>query len=203
MKLYNSVGPNPHVVRMFIAEKGISVPSENVDLMKGENRQEAHLKRNPHGQMPCLELDNGQFVSEILAICEYLEDKHPKPALVGSNAEEKAETRMWTRRIDLNICEPMANGFRFSQGLPLFQNRIVTVPEAADGLKKIAQDRLKWLDGQMAGKEFVCGSRFTLADILLYCFVAFGGQVGQPLNPEFKNLGAWFGRVKDRPSAKA
>ena len=203
MKLYNSVGPNPHVVRMFIAEKGISVPSENVDLMKGENRQEAHLKRNPHGQMPCLELDNGQYVSEILAICEYLEDKHPKPALVGNNAEEKAETRMWTRRIDLNICEPMANGFRFSQGLPLFQNRIVTVPEAADGLKKIAQDRLKWLDGQMAGKEFVCGSRFTLADILLYCFVAFGGQVGQPLNPEFKNLGAWFGRVKDRPSAKA
>ena len=203
MKLYNSVGPNPHVVRMFIAEKGIDIPKVEVDLMKGENRQEAHLKRNPHGQMPSLELDNGQHVAEILPICEYLEDKHPKPALIGANAEEKAETRMWMRRIDLNICEPMANGFRFSQGLPLFQSRIVTVPEAADGLKKIAQDRLKWLDGQMAGKEFVCGSRFTLADILLYCFVAFGNQVGQPLNPEFKNLNAWFGKVKDRPSAKA
>jgi glutathione S-transferase len=203
MKFYDSVGPNPHVVRMFMAEKGIEIPKETVNLMAGENRQEAHLKRNPHGQMPCLELDNGQFVSEILTICEYLEDKNPKPALIGSNAEEKAEARMWTRRIDLNICEPMANGFRFSQGLPLFKDRIVTVPEAADGLKKIAQDRLKWLDGQMAGKEFVCGKRFTLADILLYCFVAFGGQVGQPLNPEFKNLNAWFARVKDRPSAKA
>ncbi len=203
MKLYNSVGPNPHVVRMFMAEKGIAIPTETVNLMAGENRQDAHLKRNPHGQMPCLELDNGHFLSEIIPICEYLEDKNPKPALIGSNAEEKAETRMWTRRIDLNICEPMANGFRFSQGLPLFQSRIVTVPEAADGLKKIAQDRIKWLDGQMAGKEFVCGKRFTLADVLLYCFIEFGGAVGQPLNPEFKNLQAWFNRVKERPSAKA
>ena len=203
MKFYNSVGPNPRVVRMFMAEKGITIPSEEVNLMAGENRQEAHLKRNPHGQMPCLELDNGQFLSEIIPICEYLEDKNPKPALIGGNAEEKAETRMWTRRVDLNICEPMANGFRFSQGLPLFQNRMVTVPEAAEGLKKIAQDRIKWLDGQMAGKDFVCGKRFTLADVLLYCFLDFGGQVGQPLNPEFKNVGAWFARVKERPSTKA
>ena len=203
MKFYNSVGPNPRVVRIFMAEKGISIPSQEVNLMAGENRQEPHLARNPHGQMPCLELDNGQYVSEILPICEYLEDKNPTPALVGANAEEKAETRMWTRRIDLNICEPLANGFRFSAGLPLFQNRIVTVPEAADGLKRIAQDRLTWLDGQMAGKDFVCGKRFTLADVLLYCFVDFGGQVGQPLNPEHKNLAAWFGRIKDRPSTKA
>jgi glutathione S-transferase len=203
MKFYDSVGPNPQVVRVFAAEKGITLPSETVDLMKGENRQDAHLKRNPHGQMPCLELDNGQYLSEILPICEYLEDIHPKPALIGSTPDEKAETRMWTRRIDLNICEPLANGFRFSAGLPLFQSRIVTVPEAADGLKKIAQDRLKWLDGQMVGKEFVCGNRFTLADVLLYCFVAFGNNVGQPLNPELKNLGAWFAKVKDRPSAKA
>ncbi|HWD29049.1 MAG TPA: glutathione S-transferase [Rhizomicrobium sp.] len=203
MKLYNSVGPNPRVVRMFIAEKGITLPLEEVNLMKGENREESHLKRNPHGQMPCLELDNGHFISEIIPICEYLEDVHPAPALIGATPEEKAETRMWTRRIDLNICEPMANGFRFSAGLPLFQNRIVTVPEAADGLKRIAQDRLQWLDGQMAGREFVCGSRFTLADVLLYGFIDFGGQVGQPLNPEFKNLGAWFAKVKDRPSTKA
>jgi glutathione S-transferase len=203
MKLINSVGPNPHVVRMFIAEKGLNIPVENIDLMKGENRQEAHLKRNPHGQSPALELDNGKCLSEITVICEYLEDKNPKPALIGSNPEEKGETRMWTRRIDLNICEPLANGFRFSEGLQLFKDRIVTVPEAAPGLKKIAQDRLKWLDGQMAGKEFICGNRFTLADILLYCFLDFGGQVGQPLNPEFKNLANWFARVKDRPSAKA
>jgi glutathione S-transferase len=203
MKFYNSVGPNPRVVRMFAAEKGLTLDSRDVNLMAGENRQADHLRRNPHGQMPCLELDNGQFLSEIIPICEYLEDKNPTPALIGANAEEKGETRMWTRRIDLNICEPLANGFRFSQGLPLFQSRIVTVPEAADGLKKIAQDRIQWLDGQMAGKEYVTGNRFTLADILLYCFLDFGGQVGQPLNPEFKDLGAWFARIKERASTKA
>ncbi len=203
MKLYNSIGPNPQVVRMFLAEKGIKVPTEDVNLMAGENRQAAHLKRNPHGQMPCLELDNGHYVSEILPICEYFEEKNPNPPLIGKTPEERAETRMWTRRIDLNICEPMANGFRFSQGLPLFKDRIVTVPEAADGLKKIAADRLKWLDGQMEGHEYVCGNRFTLADILLFVFVGFGGQVGQPLDAANKNIAAWFERIKKRPSATA
>jgi glutathione S-transferase len=203
MKFYNSIGPNPRVVRMFMAEKGIKIPSVEVDLMKGENRQEPYLSKNIHGQMPTLELDDGKTINEITAICEYLEDTHPKPALVGSNAEEKAETRMWTRRVDLNICEPMANGFRFSQGLPLFKDRVVTVPEAADGLKKIAQDRIKWLDGKLDGKEWICGSRFTLADVLLFGFMEFGGQVGQPLNPEHKNVAAWFARVKARPSASA
>jgi glutathione S-transferase len=203
MKFYNSIGPNPRVVRMFMAEKAITIPTQDVDLMKGENRQADHLKRNPHGQMPALELENGQYVCEILPICEYLEEKNPQPALVGSSPEERAETRMWTRRIDLNICEPMANGFRFSQGLPLFQSRMVTVPEAADGLKRIAADRLKWVNGQMEGREFVCGKRFSLADILLFCFVDFGGQVGQPLDAANTNLSGWFARVKDRPSTKA
>ena len=204
MKLYNSIGPNPHVVRMFMAEKGITIPTVDLDLMKGENREDAHLKRNPQGQMPTLELDDGSFIAEILTICEYLEDKFPTPALIGSTPEEKAEARMWTRRIDLGICEPMANGFRFGEGLDFFKARIFTAPEASPSLKAMAQNRIKWLDAQMSdGREFVCGSRFTLADVLLYCFLEFGAGVGQPLNPEFKNIGAWFGRVKARPSASA
>lgn len=203
MKFYNSIGPNPRVVRMFMAEKGIDIPREEIDLLKGENRREPYLQKNSAGQMPALELDNGHCVTEITAICEYLEDIHPAPPLIGSNPEEKAEARKWTRRIDLNICEPMANGFRFSQGLALFKDRILTVPEAADGLKRIAQDRLKWLDGEMAGKQFVCGKRFTLADIMLYVFLDFGSTVGQPLNPEFKNIDAWFKRIAERPSTKA
>jgi glutathione S-transferase len=203
MKFYNSMGPNPHVVRMFMAEKGLKIASQDVDLMAGDNRKPDHLARNPHGQMPTLELDDGSFISEILAICEYLEDTHPTPPLIGSNPREKAEARMWTRRVDLNICEPLANGFRFSQGHRLFKDRIVTVPEAADGLKKMAQDRLKWLDGQLEGREFLCGKRFTLADILLYCFLDFGNAVGQPLAPENANVAAWFARVKARPSSAA
>ncbi|HEV2364920.1 MAG TPA: glutathione S-transferase family protein [Caulobacteraceae bacterium] len=203
MKLYNSIGPNPHVVRMFIAEKGMEIPKEEVDLMAGDNRKAPHLKRNPAGQMPSLELDDGTCLSEITAICEYLEEKKPSPPLIGSTPEERAATRMWTRRIDLNIVEPMANGFRFSQGLRLFENRIRTIPEAAEGLKATARDKLAWLDGLVDGKTWIAGDRFTLADILLYCFLEFGGQVGQPLDPANKNLSAWFERVKARPSASA
>ena len=204
MKLYDSIGPNPRIVRMFMAEKGIEVPKHTVDLRGGENRQEAHLKRNPMGQMPTLELDDGSYLAEIIPICEYLEEKHPKPPLIGTTAEERAECRMWSRRIDLNIAEPLANGFRFGEGLKMFEKRVVCVPEASPGLKKIAAHRLQWLNGQMAdGREHICGKRFTLADILLYCWLDFGGQVGQPLDPANTNIAAWFGRIAQRPSTKA
>ena len=110
---------------------------------------------------------------------------------------------MWTRRIDLNIAEPAINGFRFSQGLKLFENRIRCIPEAADGLKATAQDKLKWLDGLMGSKPFVTGDKLTMADILLFAFVDFMGQVGQPMSADLKNLTAWYGRMKARPSAAA
>jgi glutathione S-transferase len=204
MKFYNSIGPNPQVVRVFMAEKGITIPMEKVDVRAGENRQDAHLKRNPHGQTPALELDNGSYLSEITAICEYLEDRNPKPALIGSTTEEKAECRMWTRRVDLNICEPLANGYRFGEGNDFFKSRILTAPEAAPGLKAIAQNRIKWLDRQMAdGREFLCGSRFSLADILLYCFMTFFVKVGQPIDPSNRNIAGWQERVGARPSMKA
>jgi glutathione S-transferase len=203
MKFYNSIGPNPRAVRMFMAEKGLKVPMVEVDLMKGENRQDAYKQKNHAGQMPCLELDDGSTVSEITAICEYLEDTNPKPALIGASPKEKAETRMWTRRIDLNIVEPLANGFRYSQGLPLFKDRIPTAPEAADGLKRIAQDRMLWLDKMIAGRQWVCGDRFSYADIHLFAFLDFGKQVGQLLNPEAKTIAALYDRAAARPSAKA
>ena len=203
MKFYNSIGPNPRVVNMFMAEKGIDIPKERVDLMAGHNRQEPYLSKNPAGQMPALELDDGVVLCEILPICEYLDETHPNPPLIGSNAEERGVTRMWTRRIDLNICEPMANGFRFGEGLQLFQNRIRTIPEASAGLKETAKEKLAWLDGLVAGRQWIVGDRFTLADILLYVFVEFGAQVGQPLDPANKNLAAWKDRVGARPSAAA
>lgn len=203
MKFYNSIGPNPRVVKMFMKEKGIEIPFEEVDLLKGDNRREPYLAKNPSGQMPALELDNGAFVAEITAICEYLDEKFPGTSLVGSTPEERAETRMWTRRADLKVCEPLANGFRFSQGLGLFKDRMRCLPEAADGLKAVAQDGLAWFDQQLAGREFLAGKRMTLADILLFCFLDFGTAVGQPLNPELKNLGAWYERMKARPSAAA
>jgi glutathione S-transferase len=188
---------------MFLAEKGVAIPFEEVDVIAGDNRREPHLLRNPHGQTPVLELDNGQFLSEIIAICEYLEDVHPSPPLIGSTPEQKAECRMWTRRVDLNICEPIVNGHRYSTGLAFFRERMITLPEAADGLKRIAQDRLGWLDRQMEKRPFVCGDRFTLADILLYCFISFGIARAQPLNEKFTNIVAWYARVGSRKSTKA
>jgi len=203
MKFYNSIGPNPGVVKMFMAEKGLDIPRVEINLMAGENRQPAYVAKNPSGQMPALELDDGVVISEILPICEYLEEIRPSPPLIGTNAEERAVTRMWTRRIDLNICEPMANGFRFSQGLQLFQNRVHCIPQAADDLKAVTREKLAWLDGLIAGREYIVGDRFTLADILLFVFVGFGAQVGQPLDPANKNLVAWQGRVAGRSSVAA
>ena len=203
MKLINSVGPNPHVVRMFAAERGIDLPTENIDILTGENRQDGYLNKNPSGQAPCLELDDGSHLAEVTAICEYLDEVSPGASLIGETPEQRAEARMWTRRVDLNICEPLANGFRFAEGLGLFKDRIVTVPEAAEGLKRIAQDRLTWLDRQLAGKTYLCGDRLTLGDVLLYCFLAFGATVGQPLNPANANVKAWFDRMAARPTAKA
>jgi glutathione S-transferase len=203
MKLHNSIGPNPRVVRMFLAEKGMTLPLLSVDLLGGENRREPYLSKNPSGQLPCLELDDGSFLAEITAICEYIEEKHPKPALIGTTPEERAATRMWVRRIDLNIVEPMANGFRYAEGLALFKDRMRTIPQAADDLKAIARDKLAWLDAQIAGRDWIVPNRFTLADVLLYGFVDFGATVGQPLDPAWKNLGAWRDRVAARPSAAA
>ena len=203
MKYYNSVGPNPRTVNMFLAEKGVTIPEVKVDLLGGENRQAAYVAVNPAGQTPALELDNGMILAEITAICEYLDEKHPSPPLIGTTAEERAETRMWVRRIDLNIVENLANGFRFSQGLGLFKDRLRCIPQAADDLKTTAQERLTWLDGLIAGRTWICGDRFTLADILLYAFLDFGAGVGQPLNTGNKNVAAWFERMKARPSAVA
>ena len=203
MKFYNSIGPNPQVVNMFMVEKGIDIPRVQVDLMAGDNRKEPYLSKNPAGQMPALELDDGVVLCEILPICEYLDETHPNPPLIGSNPEERAITRMWTRRIDLNVCEPMANGFRFGEGLQLFQNRIRTIPEASTGLKETAKEKLAWIDGLVAGRQWIVGDRFTLADILLYVFVEFGAQVGQPLDPANKNLAAWKDRVAARSKAAA
>ena len=203
MKFYNSVGPNPQVVRTFAAERGIELDMEQVDIMAGENRQGPYLEKNPAGQLPCLELDDGTVLSEVTAICEYLDEINPGGSLIGDTPEAKANTRMWTRRVDLGICEPLANGFRFSEGLELFKDRMIVRPEAADGLKAIAQDRLTWLDGQIEGREFIAGSAISLADILLFCFLSFGTNVGQPLNQENKNVVAWFERMQSRPSASA
>jgi glutathione S-transferase len=189
---------------MFAAEKGLTLDTVTIDLMGAENRKPDYVARNPSGTTPALELEDGSVLAEITAIADYIEELHPNPPLFGATPKERAETRMWVRRIDLGILEPMTNGFRAAEGRGMFASRMTLVsPEAAVELKAIAREKLLWLDNQLAGRQFVCGDRFTLADIILFAFMAFGAEVGQPIPDEAKWVKAWFERVKARPSASA
>ena len=203
MKILNSFGPNPRMLRMFLAEKNITIDAVEHDLMGAENRGDAYVSKNPGGQLPALELDDGTVIAETIVICDYLEELNPDPALIGSNAVERAEARMWNRRIEQKITENIYNGFRFSEGLKLFENRMRCLPEAASGLKAVAQDGLTWLDKQMDGKTFICGDRVTIADLVLYCCTDFAAGVGQTISSDLKNVSAWFSRMDSRPSASA
>jgi glutathione S-transferase len=203
MLLYDSIGPNPRVVRIFMAERGIELPKTTVDLRGGENRQPPYLAKNPAGQMPCLELDDGSVLAEITAVCEYLDEITPGASLIGATPRERAECRMWTRRIDLNIIEPMANGYRFSQGLALFESRLHCIPQAAEDLKVTAQKGLAWLDGLITGRTFIRGESLSLADIMLFAFLDFGAKVGQPIDPALKAITAHHAMMAARPSAAA
>lgn len=203
MKIDDSFGPNPRALRMFLAEKDITIPTREIDMMGAENRRPPYTDRNPGGQVPALELDDGKTIGETVAIFEYLEEKHPKPALIGATAEERAETRQWQRRVELNITENIYNGFRYAEGFDMFKTRMPVFPEAASSLKTLAQKRLEWLDGLVAGRDWIVPNRFTIADIILYCCVDFSSGVGQPIPASAKNLQAWYKRVAARPSASA
>jgi len=203
MKLYDSRGPNPKLVRMFAAEKSLQFDETTpVDLPKGENRQVPYLNKNAAGQLPCLELNDGRFLAETIAICEYLEECQAEPVLIGATPEDRAETRMWVRRMEWKIIQPMLDGFRFGHGHDFFKDRMRVIPEATDGLKAVAQDGLRWLEQQLEGRLTIVPNRFTLADITLYPILEFGTSVGQPLNPDLQSLTAWFEAVSSRNSAR-
>ncbi len=136
--------------------------------------------------MPALELDNGKCIGETVTIWEYLEEKNPKPALIGATAEDRAETRQWQRRVEQDIPENLYNGFRFCRRVGVVQkSRAVRTgaPRRASSGSRGA--RLKWLDGLIEGREFIVPNRFTIADIILYGALDFGPGVGQPLDPSF------------------
>lgn len=203
MKLSQSLGPNPRVVLMYLAETGVAVERRFVDIMTAENRQPDFCAKSPLGHTPLLELDDGQCIAESIAICEYLDETLGGHALLGATAEERGRTRMLARIVDQLVVVPMTGGFRGAEGLPMFQSRLLCLPDAAADLKRLAADGLAQLDRIVGGGPWVAGERFSLADILLYSFVEFGAMVGQPLDPALTNLAAWRDRVAARPSAAA
>ena len=203
MLLLDALSPAPRALRMFLLEKGLSIPTRNVDVFTGENRQAPYLAHNPAGQTPALLLDDGTCIAEAVAIMEYLEELHPDRPLIGSTPEQRAETRQWQRRIELNITENIHNAYHYAEGLARFRDRIPAAPEAADGLKRIARDRIAWLDGMLDGHTFMAGGRFTIADIWLYIWLDFADSVKQPFDRTLRNIAPWFDRIAARPNAEA
>jgi glutathione S-transferase len=204
MKLYDSaLAPNPRRVRIFLAEKGLSVPAEQVDLAKSENRSEEFRRKNPLGQLPVLELDDGTCISESVAICRYFEVLHPEPPLLGApgDAREQALVEMWQRRMELDLFRHVTGAFQNLHAF--FQGRIEQVPAYGEVCRRTARERLAWLDGELAGRPFVAGDRYTIADITALVAVDFGRTVDVRIDPEQKNLARWHETVSARPSAKA
>ena len=202
MKIYESHNaPNPRRVRIFLAEKGLQITFEQVDITNAVNRGEEFRRRNSLGTVPVLELDNGTYISESVAICRYFEEIHPQPALFGSGPEQRALVEMWNRRIEFNLLLPIADTFR--QRHDFFKGRIRQLPEYAEVQRLNAEDALAWLDRELAGRSFIAGDQFSIADITALVAIDFGRVSKIAINPEQANLQRWRTQIAARPSAQA
>lgn len=203
MKLYDyKAGPNPRRVRIFLAEKGISVPLVHTDIVKREQKTPDFLTKNPIGSIPVLELDDGTCISESVAICRYFEELHPEPPLFGATPLEKAVIEMWLRRVELNFMVPV--GMVWIHGHPLTARLIKQIPEAAEQNRKRVHMGYKLLDDQLAENNFVAGKTYSVVDAVLLASLDFAnGLVGVPYDTELTHLKRWHDAVSARPSAEA
>ncbi len=204
MKLYDAYGPNPHTVRLFVLERGAKVNPVSIDIMSLQNRKPPYqTKVNPRGEVPALELNDGQVITEITAICEYLDEVTPGTSLLGSTPEEKAATRMWTRRVYLEICAHFIDWWRNGDdAADFYRGNRLPVRAAQDANKYNANVGLNRLDLELEGKQFIAGNKITLADILLYSFMANMIPAIPWLNPPSRNnVFAWFQRMNERPNS--
>jgi glutathione S-transferase len=202
MRLYDSAtAPNPRRVRIFLAEKGISVPTEQVDIAARANRAAAFRAKNPFGQVPVLELDDGTCISESVAICRYFEELQPEPPLFGVGAKERALVEMWNRRAELELTQRVFLCFQNTSDF--FKGRMPQVPEYGAIAKQRAEETLALLDGVLADRPFLAGDRLSIADITALVGVDFGRVIKLRPSPEQKNLLRWHAALSARPSAKA
>lgn len=202
MKIYQSHNaPNPRRVRIFLAEKGIQVPYEEVDIVKAMNRGDDFRGKNPLGTVPVLELDDGACISESVAICRYFEELHPQPPLFGADAKQRAVVEMWNRRMEFNILQPIADTFR--QRHDFFKGRIRQLPEYAEVQRLNAEDGLAWLDRELGAHRFIAGDQFSIADITAVVAIDFGRVSKISIKSDQTNLARWHAEVSARPSAKA
>ena len=184
---------------MFAIEKKIDLTYEEVNLIAGENRTDSYLGINPFGVVPSLELPNGEYLNESVAICEYLEEQADFPKLIGDSANKRATQRSWQRRIELLVSENIYNAYRFSVGLEIYKNRVHCIPDAAEDLEKAAQKNLMIIDQLIENKHgyrrLVLFKRYPF-----FCALDFGASVGQPIDTGLLNLNVWFATMMTRES---
>jgi glutathione S-transferase len=205
MKLYYEANPapNPRKVLIFLAEKGLDVPLERVRMQKREHKAPEFLKKNPLGQVPVLELDDGTCLSESVAICRYLEELNPTPSLFGRTAAERANIEMWLRRAEFRLWNPMGQVWinadpRTAQVNP---NQFKDYGEHS---KKIVAGAMRWFDKELSdGRAFIAGPDYSMADIVLLCGIDFSKFINLDMPEDAGHLRSWYDRVSARPSAKA
>lgn len=203
MKLLETrMAPNPRRVRIFLAEKGIQVPTEEIDLMKGELKTEAFTKLNALQRVPVLQLDDGTAICESIAICRYFEELHPEPPLFGTGALGKAQVEMWQRRMELGLMSAVTSAFRHLH--PAMAS--LEVPQVAawgEANKPRALEMLRILDAQLANNRYVAGDSYSVADITALVTVEFMKPARVQRPEGLVNLERWYKEVAARPSAKA
>lgn len=192
---------HPRRVRIFMAEKGLSIERREVDAAGGANAMPDFLRLNPLGKLPVLELDDGSSIAESLAICRYLEALHPNPPLMGRTPQAAAHIEMWTLRMDHELSQPIALAFVHSSDF--YRGRVEQVPEVANWARNRAHQTMAWLDGELAGRSHIAGEDYTLADIVAQCACLLGKAVGLRIPPEMTQLSRWFAQVSARPTARA
>lgn len=201
--ILHDLTPGMHTrrVRIFLAEKGVSIERREVDAAGKANATPEFLSLNPLGKLPVLELDDGSAIAESLAICRYLEALYPNPALMGRTPEEAARIEMWTMRMENELSRMIGDVFRHSSDF--YRGRIEQVPEVASWARGRALHAMGWLDLELAGRRHMAGEDYSMADIVAQCALVLGKAVGLRVSPDMPHLSRWFAEVTARPTARA
>ncbi len=203
MKLYgeDNPAPNPRRVRIFLAEKDLTLEHERVPLRERAHKASAFLEKNSLGQVPVLELDDGTFLSESVSICRYLEGLNPRPPLFGVTPKEQATIDMWIRRIELQLMLPIAHIWRHTH--PLTAALLTQYKDFGESNRAHVERTYHWLDGELADRAFIAGETYSMADIVAVTTIQFGQFIGVPVPDDCGHVTAWLGRIAERPSTLA
>jgi glutathione S-transferase len=189
-------------VRIYLAEKGLSVPTKAMSIIAAEHKAADFIAKYPPGQLPVLELDDGRMIGESIAICRYFEALHPEPPLFGSSAVEIAEIDMWVRRVEFTLMQAIGQVWMHTHP---FTARVV-VPqytEYGESNRPKALAAMRRFDQALSAREFLAGENYSIADIALLTTIDFAGFIGVPVPEDLTALLDWHSRVSARPSAAA